>query len=155
MKQKRANKMVPIAFAITTASALSAMALQSLPDVASGGDLAPAVTINPTSVGYVADQLNIYENDLNPLLGAPLYDIDRNVAGYVSELMVSADGNVRGMVLAVSEPDDEGVKRVAAEAAEFRVINPANGDAVVLAQLTQSELQSRPEFAPDYATDYH
>ncbi|WP_091429686.1 hypothetical protein [Aliiroseovarius sediminilitoris] len=155
MKQKRANKMIPVALAITTASALSAMALQSLPDEDGGGDVTALAAINPNTVGYGAGQLNIYENDLNPILGAPVYDHDRNVAGYVAELMVNTEGDVHGMVLAVPDDDTNGVKRVSAEAAEFTVVHPTAGETIVLAQVSQADLQTRPEFGPEYATDFH
>lgn len=158
MRQKRTKKMIPVALAITTASALSAMAFHALPDTGAGhrvehGPEIP-VAFGVATAGRGAAQLNIYENDLNPILGAPVYDRTHRFAGHVAELMVSAEGDVRGMVLAVPGADT-GIKRVAAVATEFKVVNPTAGDTMVLAEVTRADLQERPAFAPDYATDFH
>ncbi|GHE94266.1 hypothetical protein GCM10016455_13340 [Aliiroseovarius zhejiangensis] len=163
MKQKRAKKLFPIALAITAASALSAMALQTLPDTGPNTgpnsglrpELALPAAFDPVLVGRSAGRLNIYEHDLNPILGAPVYDTARNFAGHVAELMVSAEGDVRGMVLSVPTADGVAVKRVAAQSSEFSVIDPTVGKVVVLTKIARADLQDRPEFAPDYATDFH
>ncbi|MCI2393526.1 hypothetical protein [Aliiroseovarius sediminis] len=149
------KKLLPFAFTITAASALSAMAFQSLPNTGTQAPEPAPAALAPASAGLEAAQLNLYHDDLNPILGAPVYDPNSKIAGRVVELMFGPEGQLRGMVLAVPKADDSGMKRVATEAENLSVLSLKANTTVVRSDIPNEALQIRPAFTPDYATDYH
>lgn len=107
-------------------------------------DLDPA----QTATAIPAEELTFTGFPVDALLGAPLLDDSRANAGFVSELLISAEGQVTGAVLSVDHPMPFATHEVAVPIQELAVIEVPDQGYRMLVDSPAAALRDMPAFDP-------
>lgn len=94
-------------------------------------------------------EMDFLSLDVDALMGAPVVGRERGYVGHVNQLMVSAEGQIHGVVLGVEHfVPGLGTKLVAQPMNALTVYRMGDGSFVVQTDATRSALDDKPAFQP-------